>query len=152
LPQTYLGLSAGNVKSTDGNNRADLNVYADQSYSFGDSFRGNLRLDAGRSTNSQQDVAYYSPVQTNAYAITSGLSQALMTAGQLGWTHKLTLSLGQIAQLGYPTGASYSIGYEHELRLGTGRTVSAAIGQSRRPYDGVQDRRRTLSLRWNLAL
>jgi biofilm PGA synthesis protein PgaA len=152
LPQTYLGLSAVNVKSNDGNSRVDVNMYADQSYSFGDSFRGNLRLDAGRSTNSQQNVAYYSPLRTDAYSITSGLSQALMTAGQLGWTHKLTLSLGQIAQQGYATGSSYSIAYEHEWRLGLGRTLSTAIAQSRRPYDGIQDRRRSLSLRWNLAL
>jgi biofilm PGA synthesis protein PgaA len=152
LPQTYIGLNVGNVKSTDDNSRTDLSMYADQSYSFGDSFRGNVRLDAGRSKNSKQNVTYYSPLQTDAYAITSGLSQALMTAGQLGWTHKLTLSLGQIAQQGYATGSSYSISYEHEWRLGMGRTVSTAIGQSRRPYDGIQDRRRTLSLRWNLAL
>jgi biofilm PGA synthesis protein PgaA len=152
LPQTYIGLNAGNVKSNDGNSRVDVNLHADQSYSFGDSFRGNVRLDAGRSANSQQNVAYYSPVRTDAYSISSGLSQALMTAGQLGWTHKLTLSLGQIAQQGYASGSSYSVAYEHEWRLGLGRTVSTAIAQSRRPYDGIQDRRRSLSLRWNLAL
>ena len=152
LPQTYLGLSTGNVKSTDDNNRVDLNFYADQAYSFGDTFRGNVRLDAGRSTNSNQNAAYYSPLRTDAYSIGTGLSQALTSAGQLGWTHKLSVSAGQVAQQGYATGGSYGISYEHEWRLGAGRVVSAALGQTRRPYDGVQDRRRTLSLRWNLAL
>ncbi len=152
LAQTYLGLSTGSVKSTDDNRRVDANFYADQAYSFGDTFRGNVRLDAGRSTNSKQNVAYYSPLRTNAYSITSGLSQALVTAGQLGWTHKLSVSVGQVAQQGYATGNSYGVSYEHEWRLGTGRILSAAVGQTRRPYDGVQDRRRTLSLRWNLAL
>jgi biofilm PGA synthesis protein PgaA len=152
LQQTYLGLSTGNVRSTDDNSRVDLNFYADQAYSFGDTFRGNVRLDAGRSTNSNQNVAYYSPLRTNAYSITSGLSQALVTAGQLGWTHKLSISAGQVAQQGYATGSSYGVSYEHEWRLGTGRVLSAVVGQTRRPYDGIQDRRRTLSLRWNLAL
>lgn len=152
LAQTYLGFSAGSVKSTDDNSRVDINFYADQAYSFGDAFRGNVRLDAGRSTNSNQNVAYYSPLRTDAYGITSGLSQALITAGQLGWTHKLSASAGQVAQQGYATGASYGVSYEHEWRIGAGRVLSAALGQTRRPYDGVQDRRRTLSLRWNLAL
>jgi biofilm PGA synthesis protein PgaA len=152
LAQTYLGLSTGNVRSTDDNSRVDANFYADQAYSFGDAFRGNVRLDAGQSTNSNQNVAYYSPRRTNAYSISTGLSQALMTAGQLGWTHKLSVSAGQVAQQGYATGGSYGVSYEHEWRIGAGRVLSAALGQTRRPYDGVQDRRRTLTLRWNLAL
>ena len=79
-------------------------------------------------------------------------AQDLITAGQTGWTHRLGLSIGEVSQYGFKRGNSHSVSYEHEWRLSSYRTLSAAIGESSRPYDGVQSRRKSISLRWSLAL
>jgi biofilm PGA synthesis protein PgaA len=152
LAQTYVGLSAGTVKSTDGNTRSDLGAYADQAFTLADSLQANVRLDLGQTTNTKSGVAYYSPKKLGSYSATTTFTHWIKQSGQYSWLHKLALGAGEISQQDYATASSYALSYEHEWRLGPARTLSAALGQSRRPYDGVQDRRRTFSLRWSQAL
>lgn len=152
LPQTYVGFGLNGFNATDGNRQRGISLYADQAYTLADHWRVNARFDVSRSTNTRDDVAYFSPKALTSYAFSGAVAQDLITAGQTGWTHKLALSVGEVSQRGFERGGSHSFSYEHEWRLGSYRTLSAAIGESRRPYDGVQSRRKTLSLRWNLAL
>ena len=152
LPQTYVGAGTNGFNATDSNRQRGINFYADQAYSLADHWRANLRFDISRTTNSRGDVAYFSPLALAAYAFSGSLAQDLMTAGQTGWAHKLSLSIGGVSQSNFERGSSQSVSYEHEWRIGSYRTLSAAVGESRRPYDGVQSRRKFLSLRWSLAL
>lgn len=152
LPQTYVGTSLNGFNASDGNRQRGASAYADQAYTLADHWRANARFDMSHATNSRIEVAYFSPRAVSSVALTGVLAHDLVVSGQTGWTHKLALSVGSVAQRGFERGASHSLLYEHEWRLGSYRTVSAAIGESRRPYDGVQSRRKTFSLRWSLAL
>jgi biofilm PGA synthesis protein PgaA len=152
LPQTYLGFGLNGFNATDGNRQRGISAYADQAYTLADHWRANLRFDISRASNRRNDVAYFSPLESDSYALSAAVAQDLVTAGQTGWTHKLAVSAGEVAQQGFDRGGSYSVSYEHEWRLGSYRTLAAAIGESRRPYDGVQSRRKTISLRWSVAL
>ena len=152
LPQTYVGTSLNGFNASDGNRQRGVSAYADQTYTLADRWRANARLDVSRATNTRDDVAYFSPRALSSVAVTGVLAHDLIVSGQTGWTHKLALSVGSVAQRGFERGASHSLLYEHEWRLGSYRTLTAAIGESSRPYDGVQSRRKTFSLRWSLAL
>lgn len=152
LPQTYIGFGLNGFNATDGNRQRGTSFYADQAYTLADHWRANARFDVSRTSNTRDAVAYFSPRALDSFAFSGAIAQDLVTAGQTGWTHRLSASVGEVSQRGFEGGSSQSISYEHEWRLGSYRTLSAAIGQSRRPYDGVQSRRKTFLLRWSLAL
>jgi biofilm PGA synthesis protein PgaA len=152
LPQSYVGIGLNGFNATDGNRQRGISFYADQAYTLADHWRANARFDISQATNSRNDVAYFSPRAADSFAVSGAIAQDLVTSGQIGWTHKLSLNVGEVSQRGFERAGSHSISYEHEWRLGGYRTLSTAIGESRRPYDGVQSRRKTFSLRWSLAL
>lgn len=152
LPQTYVGFGLSGFNATDNNRQRGFSFYADQAYTLADHWRANARFDVSRASNSLTDVAYFSPYALATFAFSGSVAQDLITAGQTGWTHRLSVSIGEVLQRTFERGNSQSFSYEHEWRLGSNRTLTAAIGQSRRPYDGVQSRRKAFSLRWSLAL
>jgi biofilm PGA synthesis protein PgaA len=152
LAQTYLGLSGARLLSTDNNARNETSAYVDHAESLSDQLIGTMRLDWDRSTNRLNNVAYFSPLRQESVGITTGLLHTLMRAGQHSWTHKLTLGLGRLAQEGFGVARTQSASYEQEWRFDAAKSIALSLGQSRRPYDGVESRRTTFSIRLNLGL
>lgn len=152
LAQTYLGLSGARLLSTDNNARNEVGAYVNHAESFSDQLIGTMRLDWDRSTNRLNNVAYFSPLRQESVGVTGGLLHTLMRAGQRSWTHKLTLGLGRLAQEGFGTAHTQSASYEQEWRFDAAKSIALSLGQSHRPYDGVESRRTTFSIRLNLGL
>jgi biofilm PGA synthesis protein PgaA len=152
LAQTNIGVGGSRLVANDGNVRTELNARVDHAVSLADQWIASIRLEIDRSTNRLSQVAYFSPRRQESAGFSVGLAHTLLQAGARSWTHQLNIGIGRLAQEGFTTAQTQSASYEHDWRWGASGSIGASVGQSRRPYDGVESRRTTFSIRLNWAL
>jgi biofilm PGA synthesis protein PgaA len=148
-----IGASLGAAHFTDGNNRADINVYWTQRWLSQAHWRIDTRVDAYAARNSKNDVPYFAPALRYGAAAAGVVEWVQWRHYEKSLTHRLNATVGFDAQRDVATTGLYALRYEHAWRLGRCTELRYGVEWTQRGYDGKSENKRAgfLTLEQRLA-
>lgn len=135
-------LGATRARYADGNRYRAWNLGWDERWLSTADWKFSTQVQAGEERHSRTDVNYFSPARVRHVRVGGRLQWEMWRNGDRRLVQTLEAGVGRVAQSGYATGTSYDARYLHEWTLSPMTTLYYGVGWSRRPFDGVQEKRR----------
>ena len=124
---------------TDGNSRQMVNASYSQRVINRPGFNLTLTPSLYASSNSSQDVSYFSPSSDFAANLSAKAEGILYRRYDQVFGHRLIAGVGMYQQNGYATGLINDVSYEQFYRPDSDYEFKYGAGMTRRIYDGVPE-------------